>query len=47
MSTKAFPPVAALGDAIAVALLCGWLAIGMSDNDRPSAAARGSCGFTA
>jgi len=33
MSTKAFPPVAALGDAIAVALLCGWLAIGMSDND--------------
>jgi hypothetical protein len=31
MATKAFPPVAAFGVAVAVALMCTWIAIGARD----------------
>jgi len=33
MPRKDFPPVAAFGVAILVALLCGWMAIGVSESD--------------
>jgi len=33
MPRKDFPPVAAFGVAIIVALLCGWMAIGVSESD--------------